>query len=191
MKALLPLSCKTSIREKFLDLHNNQKHWMKETAESDFSRAECLQRQDEAYEDIAHWKAYRQLWIFAMRYFPEMTIHSSRKDVSKPKPSHQDVEKLWWYDITKLADLCGYKGIWTSYNTTYHVEIEMARTFLSAIRPAPFGFSKEESNTISEKIVRLVNSDFNASVETSVASRNYCENDIVYRCGIPFESSFK
>lgn len=61
---------------------------MKETAEGDFSHAEYLQRQDETYEDIAHWKTNRQLWMFVMRYFSEMTIHSSRKDVSKPKPSH-------------------------------------------------------------------------------------------------------
>lgn len=67
----------------------------------------------------------------------------------------------------------------------------MSRAFLSTIRPAPFGFSKEESSTIAEEIVRLLNSNRNLSMETSVFSRNVCANDIVYRCGIPFESSFK
>ena len=89
MKALLPLGCKKSIHETFLDLHNNQKHWTKETAEGGFGRPECSQRQDEMSGDLAHWKAYRQLWIFALRHFPEMTGHSPRKDVSKPKPAHQ------------------------------------------------------------------------------------------------------
>lgn len=74
-----------------------------------------------------------------MCHFPEMTGHSPRKDVSKPKPAHQGVERLWWYGIAKLADACGYKGIRTSYSTTYHAEIDMAKAFLSAIRPAPFG----------------------------------------------------
>ena len=41
IKALLPLGCETSIYEKFIDLHNNQKHWKKETAEGGFSRTEC------------------------------------------------------------------------------------------------------------------------------------------------------
>ena len=67
----------------------------------------------------------------------------------------------------------------------------MAKTFLSAIRPSPFEFSKEESSTIPEEIIRLLNLNRNPSVEAPVISQNYCENDIVYRCGIPFEGSFK
>lgn len=129
--------------------------------------------------------------MFALRHFPEMTGHSPRKDVSKPKPLHPRVENLWWYCITKLADLCGYKGIQTPYNNTYHAEIEMAKAFLFSIRPAPFEFSREVSNTIAETIVRLLNSNQNPPVEEPILSRNYCENDIVYRCGIPFEGSFK
>lgn len=54
MKALLPPGCKVSIHEKSSHLHNNQKHWMKETAKSGFGRAECSQRQDEASGDKAH-----------------------------------------------------------------------------------------------------------------------------------------
>ena len=133
MKALLPPGCKTSIQEKFLHLQNNQRHWTKETAEGGFDRAECSQRQDEASGDRAHWKAYRQLWMFALRHFPEMTGNSPRKDVSKPKPLHQSVENLWWYGITKLADLCGYKGIQTPYSTKYHADTEMAKAFLSSL----------------------------------------------------------
>ena len=67
----------------------------------------------------------------------------------------------------------------------------MAKAFLSAIRPAPFGFSKEESSTIAEEIIRLLNSNRYRSVEAPVISRNCCENDVVYRCGIPFEDAFK
>lgn len=126
-----------------------------------------------------------------MRHFPEMTGHSPRKDVSKPKPLHQNVENIWWYGITKLADLCGYKGIQTPYSTTYQAEMEMTKAFFSSIRPVPFQFLKEESNTIAEEIIRLLSSDRNLSVTMPAVSRNYCENDIVYRCGIPFENSFK
>ena len=191
MKILLSLDCKTLIHEKFFDLHNNQKHWKKKIAENNFDRFECSQRQDETSGDMTHWKTYHQFWMFALRYFSEMTKYSSWKNASKSKPLHQNIEKLWWYDITKLANACEYKNIQISYNITHHAEIEMTKIFFSVIRPALFAFSKKESSTFAEKIIRFVNLHRNSSVKAFIIFRNYCENDIVYRCDISFENFFK
>lgn len=56
------------------------------------------------------WRAYRQLWLFAFRHFPEMTGCTPRKDVGKPRPSKQCVEHAWWDQIALLAERCGYRN---------------------------------------------------------------------------------
>lgn len=67
----------------------------------------------------------------------------------------------------------------------------MKKIFLFFIRSALFEFSKEAFNIIAKTIIRFLNSNQNLLIEELILSRNYCENDIVYRCGIPFENSFK
>lgn len=78
-----------------------------------------------------------------------------------------------------------------SYNITYQIEMKMIKVFLSFIRFASFAFSKKKLNKIAEEIIRLLNSNRNLFIEISKMSQNYCENDIVYRCDISFENSFK
>lgn len=138
---LLPPDCKSSIHEEFLQLHNNPKYWTKEAVECGFKSIEGSQRQDKISGERAHWNAYRQLWLFAMRHFPEMTGHPPRKDISKLKPLFLNFEKLWWYAIARLADLCGYKSVQTPYRTADEAEMEMTKIFLASIRPAPFQLS--------------------------------------------------
>jgi Protein of unknown function (DUF3723) len=39
-----------------------------------------------ARAQVGEWLAYRQLWLFAMRHFPDLTDTLPRKDPRKPKP---------------------------------------------------------------------------------------------------------
>jgi hypothetical protein len=111
MKILLSVDYKSSIHEEFLQSHNNQRCWRKEIIEDEFERDERSQQKDERSRNAANWKAHRQLWLFVMRHFSEMTEHTSRKDIFNSDLQFQRLKNLWWYNIAQLADACEYKHL--------------------------------------------------------------------------------
>lgn len=116
----------------------------------------------------------------SMRHFPEMTRHSSRNDVCRPKSLPPKVENLWWYDIAQLTGACGYEDVRRPYGISQQAKIEMAKAFLDVIRPAPYKFLKEESDRIANDIIQSLNRYENLFKGASELLRNHGEGDILY-----------
>jgi hypothetical protein len=53
---------------------------------------------------------YRQLWLFAMRHFPELSNVSPRKEQDREKPIIKEPNKYWWYMFAKLALDLGFES---------------------------------------------------------------------------------
>ena len=51
------------------------------------SKKYSFQKQNKSTVNIIEWKDYRQLWLYFMRYFHEITIYAPRLNDSKAKTS--------------------------------------------------------------------------------------------------------
>ena len=129
MKKLLPTVCRTSIFQDFGRLHNGQTSWSLQRSEA-FHR-----RREEDSSDIAHKSAYRQLWLYTIRHFPEMIGQPLRKDPPRVKSPLLGVELVWWYRFTALAEACGYVEIDKTYHREEEADYMMAQKFLQQVRP--------------------------------------------------------
>lgn len=153
MKKLLPSVCRTSIFQEFSRLHNGQTSWSLQTSE-----VSAFQR-EEFSSDTAHRNAYRQLWLYTIRHFPEMIGCSLRKDHPREKPPLLGVELIWWYRFTALAEACGYTDVDKTCHRGNEADYKMAQTFLQQARPPQlYGTSTASGNSV-QQMVELLGKD--------------------------------
>ena len=190
MKTLLPSACKTTILQEFEWMHNKKKKsWSLQTAETTFMT------QTEASSDDAHRNAYRQLWLYGMRHFPEMTGQPLRKDPGKPKPPRPAIELIWWYGFTRLALDCGYTGIDRTYANNDEADYKMVEAFLQQVRPHQL-YTGSMQNELQQmvgllKTLRRQDQEMEdlGHLEDEVGVN--CGPDIAFRCGVPFHTPFR
>ncbi|KAK4982611.1 hypothetical protein LTR50_007666 [Elasticomyces elasticus] len=75
--------------------------------------AECAEddRRQHSPTDLATDRslAYKQLWLFAMRHFPEMTAVAPRKELGKGKPGVKQSSPILWQRFGDLAVSLGFR----------------------------------------------------------------------------------
>ena len=170
-------------------MHNKKKTWSLQTAETTFMP------QTEASSDDAQRNAYRQLWLYGMRHFPEMTGQPLRKDPGKPKPPRPAIELIWWYGFTQLALDCGYTGIDRTYANNDEADYKMVEAFLQQVRPHQLytGSMQNELQQMVGLLKTLRRQDQEMEdlgyLEDEVGV--HCGPDIAFRCGVPFHTPFR
>ena len=194
MKKSLPSACRTSILQEFGRLHNGQTSWSLQISE-----ASCYWKEEDS-SDTAHKNAYRQLWLYTIRHFPEMIGQPLRKDHPRARSLVLGVELIWWYKFTALAEACAYAELDKTYHRGDEADYKMAQTFLQQVRPPQlYGTSTNTESSI-QQMVDLLSKDQpilshdTEGVNLEPVMDMYgvpCGADITSRCGVPFERAFR
>lgn len=148
MKKLLPPRFKGSFCQAFRRLHTGQTQIMEQRSETAFSSLslsaeECFQ------------VAYQQLWLLAMRRFPEMTGTQPRKDAGKPMEAITGGAEEWWHRFGELAVKAGFDSAQIRHICTQNPEERMIRDFLHQARPSDvYQFDETVFNSEVQRISR-------------------------------------
>ncbi|KAL8788265.1 MAG: hypothetical protein Q9213_001785 [Squamulea squamosa] len=193
LKMLLPKSSTRSVCQEFSRMHDGRCTLQVQLSE----RASELVHQPSAKD--AHRQSYLQLWLYAMRHFPEMTGHAPRKDLLRTKPNVPKVEYIWWHGIANLARECGFENIVQAYPTVADADHRMAKDFLANVRPSPvFKISMDKASSYVQKLVEVIqcvgyeDETENGTPDPRLCSESQeCGADVSSRCGIPHEQSFQ
>ena len=186
LKALIPKPLKGTLHQNFQKLHNGQK-----TISIQLTEVADDKRTEISAESV-HWKVYRQLWLYAMRHFPEMTGHPPRIENAKSKMKMPGLEYSWWYGIAELAKRCGYQGVQVPYSSEADADEQMTRDFLRRVRPSSlYTFKNSNLDQTIGQIMAILEEDYLArSTNGNNQELVPCDADINHRCGVPFWSSF-
>ncbi len=187
VKSLLPVKFKGTIREAYEKSHTGLSKFQVQHNEHVF-----LEREESVRKCI--WIAYRQIWLFAMRHFPDMIGICPRKDDGKPKPTVHRPDEILWH---KIAQLAGRGGFQTSKIAEYIRRSpfqKMASEFLGQCRPSEYyNISTAVLDRAVGSIVSILQ-DIEPRVlrfKMPPLTSDYEDNmDLADRCGRPFEQSF-
>ncbi len=188
MKSILPVRFKGSIRQAFTHQHNGCLDWSEQCSEN----TQIPRSSNSGFQ--ARWHSYRQLWLFAWRHFPVMTGQAPRKDARKAQQENgNELQCGWWHEFLSLASACGYGSLRNMYPDADEMTV---REFLRNARPPQFYRLDEDHLKDKIRDVRAVLANIQRRPSENVTpqlSSNYqsCGPDIAFRCGRPFERSFK
>lgn len=193
LKQLLPKNSIRSVCQEFSRMHDGRCTLQEQQSEREVK----LVRQPNA--KVAYRQAYLQLWLYAMRHFPEMIGHTPRKDLLRTKPNVPQIEYIWWNGITNLAKECGFEDIVETYPTTADADHRMAEEFLASARPLQkFRISMDKANSCVQQLVDIIRSiddgegtEIHAPAPNVSSDSQECGSDVSSRCGIPHEQSFQ
>lgn len=189
LKELLPENGKGSVSQQFRALHNRQANMKVQTSE--FTSEDRTSPSGDAF-----WLSYRQLFLFALRHFPEMDGQSPRKDAPKQNTPSSGIQQRWWHEISSLASECGYQGLRRKYRDRQAAD---ARTVEDCVRIIlPLKYYQIEPNRM-RRIIQLncqLMRDVPYAERRKVApelTSDYddCGSDITDRCGRPHDHSFQ
>ena len=186
LKVLISKPLKGTLHQNFQKLHNGQK-----TISIQLTEVADDKRTEISVESV-HWKVYRQLWLYVMRHFSEMTDHSSRIENAKSKMKMSGLEYSWWYGIAELAKRCGYQEIQVSYSSEADVDEQMTRDFLRRVRSSSlYTFKNFNLDQTIGQIMAILEKDYLARFTNGNNQELIsCDADINHRCEVPFWSSF-
>jgi Protein of unknown function (DUF3723) len=142
---------------------------------------------------VGGWLAYRQLWLFAMRHFPDLTDTLPRKDLGKPKPTQEGKRSSGIrFQLADLAHRLGYDSDQIHALRGEDPDRTMARRFLTQIRPTElYDFSDEDRAGLVEHICEEVRR--RSSVIRNQIFPTYTTDEEgqskSHRCGRPFEQN--
>jgi hypothetical protein len=187
VKSLLPTKFKGTIYEAYEKNHTGIFECQIQKTENRFSPlvgtlTECI------------WIAYRQIWLFAMRHFPDMIGICPRKDEGKPKPSVHHPDENLWHKIAELARKCGFQTSAIAKYLRRSPSHNMASEFLAQCRPPEYyNVSTTALNRAVNSIVSILQDIQPRTIDMKVPplTSDYQDNmDVADRCGRPFEQSF-
>ncbi|KAL9082764.1 MAG: hypothetical protein Q9165_008786 [Trypethelium subeluteriae] len=133
--------------------------------------------------------AYQQLWLFAMRHFPEMTAVNPRKDARAPNPA-VEVRNDLFAQFGQLAYESGFESTGTSRRR--QSVAQMIYKLIGQVRPDDF-YNVDQSALASH--VQNISCFIEAIPSRLVARRSppltsrVLEEPVSHRCGRPYEQS--
>ena len=190
LKKLLSCSLQKTIHQTFYELHNDQKTLKIQLTENYYENL------IETSSEIAHWKAYRQLWLYIMRHFSEMNDHSSRTENFKLKSESFNSKYCWWYEIFALIRDCEYKKVQKRFSSEVDANMQMIKDFLLRIRS--FFVFRIENAHFDRKLKRIIivlhEKDMYRTKQkfsdTSNKTSTLFNVDISHRCDVSFWFNF-
>ncbi|KAL8912018.1 MAG: hypothetical protein Q9171_002931 [Xanthocarpia ochracea] len=194
MKELLPPDIKASINQSFEQLHNGQSTVQLQRAEGVWEKVVC----ESSYTSFRY--AYLQLWLFAMRHFPVLTGHCPRKDNAGIKPWTSRGDSLLRWHLHELAKEGGFDGLDTTVQNKEGAYTREAEKLLTHFfPPSLYSVSAKTQEKIAREMVYLMKK-YGGRLEiqkaqtapdlTTNEKSAGCGEDINFRCGVPFDSSF-
>lgn len=185
MKLILPDKLDCTIRRSFQTLYNGQRRIQIQTDENNY------EHRLEASAERAEWKAYRQLWLYAMRHFNELTSRAPRQDHQGKKLSNLREELIWWSNLFKLAKSSGYTDVHSHFPTISEADEEMSVGFLQRVRPATmYDLSSVEFHNTVQDFMQLLQQIMPRRTSTQEVKLTEFPQHIAYRCGVPYEQKF-
>ncbi|KAG0124878.1 hypothetical protein HOY82DRAFT_493588 [Tuber indicum] len=78
---------------------------------------------------------YQQLWLYAMRHFPEMVVATPRKEQGRAKPEVKEPDSRTWYGFARLAQHLGFASEQIDALVETDPDEKAARDFILSTRP--------------------------------------------------------
>ena len=94
----------------------------------------------------------KQLWMFAWRYFPELSGMLPRKDAGKRKPVPKAVNQEYWRRFSQTAADLGFTSASLKKLQCQDPDTRMVRQFIGEARPDEF-YDISDGRVCSAKIV--------------------------------------
>ncbi|KAK3167632.1 hypothetical protein OEA41_010759 [Lepraria neglecta] len=137
---------------------------------------------------------YRQLWLFAWRYFPELSAMLPRKNAGKVKPRPKASNERCWHRFAGLARSLGFESDNIDRLLRQDPDAAMALEFIRQARPDYLYQMPNETRTAAAlEICHILSSMEWQMNSTSGESRSRQCSEISpqLRCGRPYEQSHK
>ena len=147
-----------------------------------------------ASEKQAMLSAYLQIWLFAWRYFPELSVILPRKDVGKPKPPAIASNVRCWRGLAQLAQILRFESERITTLTSHNPDMPIVDNFLRRARPDAFYQISDQAHAASTFEIYRVLSNIqeptnSVGTATPTVSREWIP--IEHRYGRPFQQSYK
>lgn len=182
MRGLLPPGCRESTRHAFFRAHNGST--MRRIQSGPGRMRESAGREAESVE-----VGYLQLWMCAWRHFPELSGIMPRKDIGLPKPQAKTSNLRCRHQLAELAANLGFSTTTISQFLRRNPDMDMARTFLEAVRPEQlYQMSGDAREQISRRICEVLSMAIEPTTRQS-QTVTQPEISVDRRCGRPHEQS--
>ncbi|MCJ1250104.1 hypothetical protein MMC30_007330 [Trapelia coarctata] len=133
--------------------------------------------------------AYRQLWMYAWRHFPNLAMIAPRKDTGSSKPEIKERNPLYAQHLAVLAQKIGFESKEISALAQASCDSIITYEYLSRVRPMDlYQECPQQRANVVESIINLLNS-FKPAIE-AVSPWQGVEVPIIQRCGRPHQVSF-
>jgi len=129
---------------------------------------------------------YRQLWLFAMRHFPDLVNIATRKEPTKEKPAVKEPNPVLWYRFARLALKLGF-------HSQKIVDMGSAEALDIAIRTCLLRVVEYNQNSLDYHVKeiqgRLDTQSGSGDPISPALVAETGELDLQHRCGRPFDDS--
>ncbi|KAL6716955.1 hypothetical protein ACLMJK_004868 [Lecanora helva] len=183
MRSLLPPGSRGNTRTSFLRVYNN------------VSEACCIQRSPTKFIRMAGSEAenaersYIQLWMFAWRYFPELSGIMPRRDAGFPKPQAKTSNLHCLYRFAETAAKLGFDSVRISDLLNRDPDIDMAHQFLKEARPKEFfEWTVSTRDSAARRIRDVLKEEWECSSQSAQVTPTW-DISTDHRCGRPHEQS--
>lgn len=132
--------------------------------------------------------AYRQIWLFAMRHYPDIP-QSSKKAPQYVGSMQSEVDENALANMAKLASKLGFQSNKIHDLLERSPDHHMAKqALLKARKPGQFSYNEHIFESLVERVVDC----FNAAMPTShdIPERQQVQINRKHRCGHPIKSQF-
>lgn len=183
LRDLLPLKFKRSLRQELFSFYFPQDKLTIEHAESHFRTRPSVTSEME--RNIGYW----QLWLFALRHFPDLTSMPPRKELKKMKPATKQPNPALKRRLGELAFQLGFHTPLVMDHTKQDAERDLALRFVSECGGSvpecetEIATLKSIANTVSRKTDATI--QLNPPKLTDIA-----QVPLDRRIGRPYEDAF-
>ncbi|KAH0542481.1 hypothetical protein FGG08_003152 [Glutinoglossum americanum] len=136
--------------------------------------------------------AYLQLWIYAMRNFPEMVAVAPKKELGQEKPVVLEPNPKLWIEISKMAVSLGFRTPKALKWGKQNPDESVARAFLLRARPpTKYEFTSITIDMATKQIAKILSmaKQIKAKTRTLRLTLPHGGESRDRRCGRPFENS--
>lgn len=181
LRALLPGKVKGTIRQELFACYRPTSTVVVQMQEMQYNQVSAT---TEAGRELAYW----QLWLFAMRHFPDLTSTLPRKDKGRPKPLARPINVLVCRKFAGFAVRLGF----VNPITRAYQNIDAERHLTDSIDNVSFTTYLNDVNHSAAMIAKGLAGNL-AGLASSALPRltGNAHVPIQQRVGRPFESSFE
>jgi hypothetical protein len=135
--------------------------------------------------------AYMQLWIYAMRHFPQMVAVAPKKEPGQEKPVVLEPNPALWFKISEMVADTGFRTAKALKMKRQNPDESIARAFLLRARPSTkYRFLRITVDTAVKQITEILSmaKRIEAKTGTPQLTLSHRREPRDRRCGCPFEN---